>query len=87
MVYMLLYSDQDYSQIIFILIQTIFLRKPTHLNWKEVVLIRKTRNDLEMESFQNLRKKHFKNPLMGYLNINSLINKITDLRETVKYLE
>ena len=41
----------------------------------------------EMESFRNIRKKDFKNPLMGYLNINSLRNKIVDLREIVKYLE
>ena len=41
----------------------------------------------EMESFRNIRKKYFKNPLMGYLNINSLRNKIVDLREIVKYLE
>ena len=29
-----------------------------------------------MENFQNMKKKYFKNPLMGYLNINSLTNKI-----------
>ena len=40
-----------------------------------------------MESFRNIRKKYFKNPLMGYLSINSLRNKIVDLREIVKYLE
>ena len=40
-----------------------------------------------MESFRNIRKKYFKNPLMGYLNINSLRNKIVDLREIVKCLE
>ena len=34
-----------------------------------------------MESFRNIREKYFKNPLMGYLNINSLRNKIIDLRE------
>ena len=33
------------------------------------------------------RKKHFKISLMGYLNINSIRNKIIDLREIVKYLE
>ena len=41
----------------------------------------------EMESFRNIRKKYFKNPFMGYLNINSLRNKIIDLREIAKYLE
>ena len=41
----------------------------------------------EMESFRNMRKKYFKNPLMGSFNINNLRNKITDLREIVKYLE
>ena len=40
-----------------------------------------------MESFWNIRKKYFKNPLLGYLNINNLRNKIIDLREIVKYLE
>ena len=41
----------------------------------------------EMESFPNIRKKYLKNPLVGYLKINSLRNKIIDLREIVKYLE
>ena len=40
-----------------------------------------------MESFRNIRKKYFKSPFMGYLNINSLRNKIIDLREIAKYLE
>ena len=40
-----------------------------------------------MGSFQNLRKKDFKNPLIGYLNINSLRNGIIDLMKIVRYLE
>ena len=40
-----------------------------------------------MESFRNIWKKYFKNPLMGYLNINSLRNKIIELRKIVKYSE
>ena len=36
------------------------------------------------ESFRNIRKEYFKNTLMGYLNINSLRNKIVDLREIAK---
>ena len=39
------------------------------------------------ESFRIFRKKHFKNTLMDYLNINCLRNKIIDLREIVKHLE
>ena len=39
-----------------------------------------------MENFQNMKKKYFKNPLMGHLNINSLRNKII-VREIVKHLE
>ena len=38
-----------------------------------------------MRDFQNLRAKYFKNPLISYLNINSVRNKIIDLREIVKY--
>ena len=33
------------------------------------------------------KKKHFKNPSIGYLNINSLRNKITDITDVAKYLE
>ena len=33
-----------------------------------------------MESFRTIRKRYFKNPLMSYLNINSL-------REVEKFLE
>ena len=40
-----------------------------------------------MEKFRNLRKKHSKNTLMGYLNINSIRNKNIDLKQIVKYLE
>ena len=40
-----------------------------------------------MGSFQNLRKKDFKNSLIGYLNINSLRNGIIDLMKIVRYLE
>ena len=40
-----------------------------------------------MESFQNIRKEYFKNPLMGYFNIKCLRNKIIDPRKIVKYLE
>ena len=37
----------------------------------------------DIECFRNLRKKHFKKPLMEYLSINNLISKTTDLRETL----
>ena len=40
-----------------------------------------------MERFWNIRKKYFENPLMDYFKINSLRNKIIDLREIVKYVE
>ena len=40
-----------------------------------------------MESFRTIRKRHFKNPLMSYLNINSLRKKIINLREVEKFLE
>ena len=33
-----------------------------------------------LQQLQEDRLKHHKNPLIGYLNINSLRNKITDLR-------
>ena len=36
-----------------------------------------------MKSFRNLRKKHFKNNLIGYLNVKSLGNKIIDQRAIV----
>ena len=35
---------------------------------------------------RNERLKFYKNPLVGYLNINSLRNKIIDLREITQYL-
>ena len=34
-----------------------------------------------------LRLKYLRNLLIGYLNINSLRNKITDLREIISYLQ
>ena len=37
--------------------------------------------------FSKFKKKKHLNSLVSYLNINSLINKIIVLRETVKYLE
>ena len=40
-----------------------------------------------MESFRNIKRKYFKSPLVGYLIINSLRNKIIDLREIIKFLE
>ena len=41
----------------------------------------------ETERFRKIMKKYFKNPLIGYIKINSLRKKIFDLREIVKYLE
>ena len=35
----------------------------------------------ETECFRKIRKEYFKNPVMGYLNINSLRNEIIGLRE------
>ena len=39
-----------------------------------------------LQQLQDDRLKHRKNPLIGYLNINSLRNKITDLRFIMKTL-
>ena len=39
-----------------------------------------------LQQLQEDRLKHRKNPLIGYLNINSLRNKITDLRVIRKTL-
>ena len=39
-----------------------------------------------LQQLQEDRLKHCKNPLIGYLNINSLRNKITDLRVIMKTL-
>ena len=39
-----------------------------------------------LQQLQEDRLKHRKNPLIGYLNINSLRNKITDLRVIMKTL-
>ena len=41
-------------------------------------------HDLQM--LRNERLKFNKNPRLGYLNINSLRNKIIDLREIIQYL-
>ena len=39
-----------------------------------------------LQQLQEDRLKHRKKPLIGYLNINSLRNKITDLRVIMKTL-
>ena len=39
-----------------------------------------------LQQLQEDRLKHRRNPLIGYLNINSLRNKITDLRVIMKTL-
>ena len=58
------------------------------LNWKRSSSLNKKNKELsEMESFRNLGKNHFENPLMGYLNINSLGNKIIDLINTFNRCE
>ena len=41
-------------------------------------------HDLQM--LRNERLKFNKNPLVGHLNVNSLRNKIIDLREIIQYL-
>ena len=40
----------------------------------------------DIENFHNLRNKHPNNPFIRYLNINSLRNKVIDLRIIVKDL-
>ena len=40
-----------------------------------------TNHNLDIEELINLRKLYINNPIIGYLNINSLRNKITQLRE------
>ena len=39
----------------------------------------------DLQVLHHERLKH-KNPMIGYLNINSLQNKLTDLKVTLKYL-
>ena len=43
--------------------------------------IRKKEFDSNLEGLQRLRKTDHNNPMIGYLNINSLRNKINSLRE------
>ena len=43
--------------------------------------IRKKEFDSNLEGLQRLRKIDHNNPMIGYLNINSLRNKINSLRE------
>ena len=40
----------------------------------------------DLQMFKNLRLEKCENPLFGYLNINSLRNKIVDLREIISVL-
>ena len=40
----------------------------------------------DLQVLHHERLKHSKNPMIGYLNINSLRNKLTDLKVTLKYL-
>ena len=41
----------------------------------------------DLQILHDLRLKYPKNLLIGYLNINSLRNKIIDLREIISYLQ
>ena len=50
------------------------------------ILIKKDNIDLVSSGFEAIREnrlKYVNNPLIGYLNINSLRNKIVDLREII----
>ena len=50
------------------------------------ILIKKGNIDLVSSGFEVLKEnrlKYVNNPLIGYLNINSLRNKIVDLREII----
>ena len=40
----------------------------------------------DLQVLHHERLKHNKNPMIGYLNINSLRNKLTDLKVILKYL-
>ena len=39
---------------------------------------------LDLDGLNKLSKEHQNNPIIGYLNINSLRNKINDLRKTCR---
>ena len=70
---------KNYQQKIFILTETIFYENTNTIQTHELEgrsLNEENKELSEMENFQNMKKKYFKNPLMGYLNINSLTNKI-----------
>ena len=43
-----------------------------------------TNHNLDMEGLINLRKLYANNPIIGYLNINSLRNKVTQLRDVCR---
>ena len=43
-----------------------------------------TNHNLDIEELKNLRKLYNNNPIIGYLNINSPRNKITQLREVCR---
>jgi len=43
--------------------------------------------DKDLQSFRDLRVRFCKNPLIGYLNINSLRNKISDLSVLISFLQ
>ena len=43
-----------------------------------------TNHNLDIEGLINLRKLHTNNPIIGYLNTNSLGNKITQLRKVCR---
>ena len=70
---------KNYQQKIFILTETIFYENTNAIQTHELEgrsLNEENKELSEMENFQNMKKKYFKNPLMGHLNINSLTNKI-----------
>ena len=61
---------------------TYYVNSTAELHNKSIDLV-----DENIQSLMNARMKYSKNPLLGYLNINSLRYKIIDLREIVEKLQ
>ena len=48
---------------------------------------KEVKNDKDHDAFTVFRKQHLKNVILGYLNINSLLNELDSISELIKGME
>ena len=64
-----------------------FRDTPTASNDTQTLAFTLNNLSSNLEILHDLKSKYLQNLLFGYSNINSLRNKIIDLRETISYLQ